>query len=54
MSTPSGSPARPRSASSSLISFPSASGMPVSIGIAPRIGVTHARHDDSGSQSQNI
>ena len=50
MSTPSGSPASPRSRSSSAIRSPSRSGMPVSTGIAPRIGATPARKFSGGSQ----
>ncbi len=49
---PSGSPARPRSDSSLWISAASAWGMPVSLPMAPRIGDTHARQLDSGSQGQ--
>ena len=51
-STPTGSPASPRSDSSRCTIVASASGTPVSSGIAPRIGETHACQLDSGSHGQ--
>ena len=53
MSTPSGSPASPSSRSSCAIRSPSRSGIPVSTGIAPRIGATPARKFSGGSQGAN-
>ena len=53
MSTPSGSSWRPRSRSSCAIRAPSRSGIPVSTGIAPRIGATPARKFSGGSQGAN-
>ena len=49
MSIPSGSPATPCSVISCAMRAPSASGTPVSTGIAPRIGVTPARKLSVGS-----
>ncbi len=54
MSTPSGSSWSPSSRNSWAIFAASRSGMPVSTGIAPRIGETPARKLSSGSQGANI
>ena len=53
MSIPSGSSSRPSSRSSCAIRSPSRSGMPVSFGIAPRIGETPARKFSGGSHGAN-
>ena len=49
MSMPTGCPSSSRSRSSSSIFTASESGIPVSTGIAPRIGATPARKFSSGS-----
>ena len=53
MSIPSGSPWSPRSRSSVAIRSPSLSGIPVSTGIAPRMGATPARKFSGGSHGAN-
>ena len=53
MSTPTGSPSRPRSRSSKTILSARRSGTPVSTGIAPRIGATPARKFSGGSHGAN-
>ena len=53
MSIPSGSSWRPSSRNSCAIFAPSRSGIPVSTGIAPRIGETPARKFSGGSHGAN-